>query len=225
MPVSKQIRVEARNHYGKGLRKGDFLTLPRGISGCVESMDEKQSYIHITLVGGTKGRLPIGSEINVTREVPTEDEENNHQLVYIFRKVDELTKSSKATMTNQLKKLNDSFKEGMAKGYLNPFDLDLAASTKLAEMEWALWEHVRSDVERLVEKGDGREFATLRALMGTRDYVQRMLTGRYSRALSRSTNVISNLEEDMQRQVWVEFLDDTKYWGAEELWEKIGTVL
>lgn len=226
MPVKKELRVEATNHYGKGIRLGDFLTLPRGISGIVESLETKTTYLHVTLVSGTKGRLPLKSEVNVCREVPTEDEENAAGMSVVTEEVMKNWKHFKSAMNNGLSKLREVHKDRMAKGYTNPIDFDLMAQIKLDEMRWAIYETIRISMTDLMTDTNTPEGgAALRAVMRARHRLRMDLTKPYQGALSRSSSVISNLEDDMKRQVQAEFLQESNYWGVETLWERVGVKL
>lgn len=226
MPKKIELRVEAVNNYSKGIRKGDFLTLPRGVSGMVQLMEAKQTYLHITLVGGTKGRLPLGSEINVTREVPTDDEQNLFEMKHVERKVMENHEHYRKAILSGLNKLRETHKKRTEAGYLDPIDFALMADIKMDEMHWAIYETVRVFmVELMTDENTPEHGAAVRAVMRVRHQLERDLIGRSSRALSRSTSVISNLEEDMRREAAVKFLDESKWWGVEEVWERVGTVL
>lgn len=226
MPVQKQFRVVVAER-GGGIHIGDQIMLPRGITGLVESLETKATYQHVTLVGGTRGRFPIGSEVNVTREVPTDTEQDNEELQKIAERVSRVCFDSKNNLETSLDRLNDRFTEHMLAGHMDPFNLEMAAGIKSLEMTWRLWSEVENWIDELSGRPDtnpGTE--ALRAVMRVRHQCEKELTRRGSvRSLSRSTSVIANLEDDMMREVRIEFLDTTRYWGVDELWERTGGIL
>lgn len=224
MPVKKSMIVSATNNYATGIRKDDEITLPRGISGIVCGLEAKTSYLHVTLVGGTKGRLALGSEVTVGRMVMTDEEKDLDEMVRLSNRVKQNHESLRRAMRDGLNKLEAKYKESLSKGYINPIDFKLMADIKMDEMRWAVYEEIVSHAAGLMEGGVPEHVAYLRGALGMKELIESKMITRYGyggRALSRSTSVISNLEDDMKREAHLEFLDDMKYMCLEGLWERV----
>lgn len=225
MPREIELRVEAKNTgLATHLLVGDKVTLPRGITGLIESMEAKQTYLYVNLVGGSRGRFPIGSEVNVTRMVPTAEEQINDRMKLITDEVEKSWDRARREMGAAMDRLTTTYQDRRSKGVLVVFDLDLAFEVKVKELEWRMWEEVRSDMLDLIGRAStvpGSE--AVRAVARQRHICREHLESTANnRALSRSTSYASNIEEDMLREAMAKFLYATKYDKVEELLEMVG---
>lgn len=217
MPVTTQLRVVVGDRYN-GVLRGDVVTI-KGRSGTVAAWRELSTNMELTLENGDETwtrRVPLDSEINVLRTVPTDEEKLDNDLRRFSFKAHKKWEESKRGVEHSVAILNQKFLDGRAKGYLYPFDFDQAAEVVVYQERLALWESVMSRVE---SPKDVR--GLVMAVMAVREHVTNLLTQRYNRSLSRSSSVISNLTEDIRRDAAAEWLDDTKYLDVEDLWERV----
>lgn len=220
MPNAIEMRVEARNNTANGIHRGDQITLPRGITGIVESMSEKQTYIHVKLVGGTTGRFLIGSEVNVTRVVPTFEEQLAGELMNLADEAQHHVAGLRKLLDRQVEALTSNYRTALAKDLMYPFSLDDAASAAKTQAELAVWRDVEANAKFLLDRGEDAVY--LSSIMDQRGAAVKALTQNYGNPLSRSTSIINNIHEDLVAKAYREFLYTTDRMNVERLWEMAG---
>lgn len=214
MPELKQLRVVVGGRMAQGVMRGDLMTL-KGDDRVVETTVEKQSYEYYTFTDGTKGRLPLDSEVNVQRNVPTPEEDAADNLARFARKMREYHDHAFKSLDKSMEVLTGSYRAARDKGNYRPFDLDKAASIAKDQEEAGVWASVADNVMKHEELAP--DVRWLRAVLAMRQYAREALTSRYRNSLSRSTSVISNLTEDLRMDAWSQFLQDTDYHPYNEM--------
>lgn len=225
MPTTVQLKVIVGARGAEGLRTGDTVTI-KGRAGVVQSMRELTTNMEVTLVDHSlqssdqettwTRRVPLDSEINVLRTQPTEEEQLQADLEKFAEMCSTKWEQLNRAMYARLSSIQTALHDGMAKGYAKPFDFDRAASLAALQEEYALWSSVKADIDE-----DGNLPSVVKAVMRVRMTCERRLTARYGNALSRSSSVTHNLQEDMMLDAMAKFLEDTS-WEAPGLWERVG---
>ncbi len=226
MPVTREMRVVVGARGGEGLKLGDVVTI-KGLTGCVSSYRELNTNMEIILSDGTANitrRVPLDSEINVLRTEPTDEERVMAELDKLRREADKRWERHNGLMYSRIGTINGRFHEGMDGRWQRPFDMDRAAELAQEQERYLLWNTVKVNAEHSQTlNGIGINEATARAVVALREQCVLSLTGHYSfRALSRSTSVIGNLMEDIQREARAEFIDEVKYLITPGIIELIG---
>lgn len=220
MPTVQQLRVIVGD-FRTGVQSGDVMTI-RGTSGIVQAQRELHKNMEFTLQTGEDTevirRLPLGSEVNVLRTVPTQDEQDTEDLRRFNTKADKRIADAKAGVKHSLAILNEQYADGVEKNHLYPFNLERAAEVAQYQERLAIWRNIEADA---MASGDDR-LALLVAVMRAKRQIESNL--KYSRhsALSKSTSVISNIVEEMRRDAGMEFLDDVRWMDVDDLWERLG---
>lgn len=215
MPELKMLKVVVGDMYKNGVMIGDQVTLMNRREGVVETAAEKQSYVYYTLTNGEKGRLPIGHEVTVMREVPTEEEDAAEQLRRFAKKMRQYHDHSFKSMDDSVEVLYSQYKAARAKGNYQPFNFDKSATIAREQERAGIWATVVANVEKHEELTP--DVRWLRAVLAMRQYAREALTSRYRNTLSRSTSLTSNVQEDLRLDAWSEFLSDTDHWPYNQM--------
>lgn len=212
MPKQVEVRVVVGDHGKEGLQPGDVIA--GTVKGTMEvtGIELKQKWAFI-YDGNVRIKLPIGSEVNVTRNEPTDAELLNDRLGRFSKRVIEKIAEAKAAPMREVNMLNMKHQEGRKAGYLMSFDLDRAFSVVKAEINESIWRNIEADAFHAVEKlGVSWSESLVRAVVTMNQQATQYLLSDYNhRVLSRSTSLTSNLQDDLKRQAYAEYLDWFKY--------------
>jgi hypothetical protein len=115
MPEIKQLRVVVGSFGKAGVMTGDLLTL-KGDDHVVETKKSKQAYEYYTFTDGTKGRLPLDSEVNISRNEPTLEEAAAETLTAFARKMRRMHDESIKAVDSGVELIHSQFKAARDKG-------------------------------------------------------------------------------------------------------------
>lgn len=222
MPEVQDLRVVVGETGESGPMLNDVMTIGK-YTGRVVKIENKETWAYITLkvaafdkigttptgrrqkvhvtAGNVRRKLPMDSEVNVMREVETYEER-------LLRERDKITEEAKASIFMSDKLLADRLEK-----LASDFSLDRAATVQEVKAMNFLWATVEMNANWLIEKkGVDEEWAYIPAVMNVMEVCRSKLINRYThRALSRSTSVISNLIEDIDKDVAAQFIDEWRY--------------
>lgn len=221
MPTINQLRVVVGERGESGLMIGDVVTI-RSQSGTVRGMRELNTNMEVTLDTGTR-RVPLGKEINVLRQIATPEEELAVDVERLTDQADQAMNYSGTAMERKFTKLATSYAEQRQRNILYPFDLDLALEMAKVQEDVAIIRSMFARIDAMRESNPefSEDSLVARAVVVTREECRRVAMAPYRSVLSRSTSVASNLTEDLRREAAVTFIDNTRWWDAESVLERI----
>lgn len=214
MPELKELRVVVGYTPGNDtVLVGDILE-PWDTYGAVTKIEEKSTWCYFTLgvLSPVRRKLPIGSEVNVVREVETEDEAMWARADRLLERVKARHQKAQDEYHYRLQRMIKVTKDADAT-LSYPFDLDMAFNLAISQEERAIWMHVMADTNYLIEdhRNDPR-VAAIRAVCSMRERCLRDLTAPHNfRVTSRSTSLSANITEDLRLQAKATFIDTFKY--------------
>ncbi len=232
MPKQVEMRVIVGGHRKENLRVGDMITAQ--YSGEVVKIEEKvkwafttvrtkpytkvgdtatgrQQQVHVT-AGNHRFKLPIGSEVNITREMPTDEEELAEKIDRFYERMVRNIKEAKVAPAKAFQAMSARFQEGRKQGWLNAFDLDQAMTVAARQEAAKFWLNIEAQWMDLMDKGNDPKESMLMAVAAQRERTTQWLLSPYHHeVLSRSTSATSNLREDLERKAAAEFLDGFRF--------------
>lgn len=147
-------------------------------------------------------RTEVGAQIDVEREIETEESIKARETARATKQLQEMVDGSQADVDRALK----SYTEYVTN---NPFNISDPSGVMMAQAS-------HHELQRIASILDGNDKAStlLEAAEIWKRQTVKDLTGRFStRALSRSTSVMSNLSEDIEREAKLILLDKLEWLG------------
>ena len=222
MPKQVDIKVvPGETHRGGGFRKGDYVVYGAK-SGHVSHVELKVKWAFINTTEGERFKVPLDSEVLVTRSEPTDEEKSSERMDDFTKRHLRSINIAKKTVRDQLLNLTEVPLQRINEGVPFALSVDVMLNLAAREAEWYWWAQVE---DRMATYMDRYSIAKPQALLWAIEEVKEMATEhvvyRYNhRVLSRSTSVASNLQDDLIREAAANFIDDFRYDHLEELMEQ-----
>lgn len=209
MPEVTKVNVIVGQR-GSDLRLNDEVMLMNGRTGYIRKLKEGREYVTITLDDGNTGRLRIGSSQVVNRKVATKEEKVADEVNTFNAEWDKDYKQAEKVVNSLRATINKRWAAGGTTDYS---DLQQLLT---AEAEWKVWCHAVLSIEWMESKDKSVPKVRFTAAMLEQERSQ--VANQYaSSPLSRSTSVISNIMEDVDKfakQNWLR--DRIKYSGFQQ---------
>lgn len=208
--TGKVVKIEPKERWC-------FFTLRTDtVSGTYTSCNQSTT-VHVT-AGNVRRKLPMDSEVSVTREVPTEQEARSEALARVAKSAHESYDQARENLKRQFRKLTlDTQKRASDADWYYAFSLDAAGQVAKAQEEFNVWKRVQANAVGMMEQRVHPDLAWVKAVVSERANAVHHLTRPYRDALSRSTSTMSNISEDMELVALANFIDETKWDKPEEV--------
>lgn len=220
MPKQVDIKVVVGER-GGGLKRGDYIVYGSR-SGHVSHVEEKVKWAFVNTQEGERFKVPLDTEVLVTREEPTEEERASDRMADFTRRHMRSIQMSRKNVADMLKSIHKYGTEQFLAGHPMPVSIDSMLSLAAAQADWYWWSQVEDRMANYMDhhsivKDKALLWAVADILPMARDY----LLYKYNhRVLSRSTSVASNLTDDLKREAAANLLDDFRYDHLDDLMEQ-----
>lgn len=206
MPVQSTIRVVVGEKPG-GVKVGDYITI-NGQFGQVESQELKSSWAYYRLRDDKKPsrRLPIGSEVNVTRSVLGEGEKLEQQRTKLVEKL----QHDRRLVINEFNHAADGIEQAVNEA--NHDQLTPIASWRFEDL---LVSQAKRDIWLVVDSALEHMEGTWTIIeavhyMSERAKDELLSDSSLFRAMSRSSGTMANLMADVKREQLSQFIRDNQ---------------
>lgn len=201
MPVNKSLTIPVNQ-----VRKGDYVERDGGLTtGVIATIERKTKYTYLTLEGGahpTTIRFLPAEEIEVRRDVPTDDEVRQTRLDRIISRAIASRDGAKAELASVIAKITEGLAEDAT--YVLKWRADDAIR---AEATVRIWDRVHRAVDVIADEFPAAPAyeVSVRAIAAVAGEIEQDLI-RYQPA--RSTSPMSNLVDDEGRIAASRWLQD-----------------
>lgn len=228
MPEQVEIKVVVGERSG-GVHIGDVMTIGP-VTGEVIRIEEKTTWCFFHLKEGgpdysvVRRKLPMDSEVKVTRSVLTHEEQAMHDVVRVATDARKRFTTARDNLKSAFRRMTLATQVRAKDGdWYHAFQLDDAGDIAQSQARYDIYKSVQANAMDAIKSGIDQDVAWVGALVTVRSQCTQHLLRGYRSSTSRSSSVLSNLMDDIKDEVMARFLDDTKWYKPEEVLAAVAT--